>query len=146
MNSNMLVFPFFFFFWTSKWEQVSCNSWHILSQKWSTDFFFFFKRETHASAFAWPQSILPAASHLNQLPTLGRSERPVLMWPFTLSLTCVCFVCSPQCASRVGPITNITFQLRWITEHILFWAFPASRNRSDLVLESRMSRKRLDPQ
>ena len=86
MNSNMLVFSFFFFFYfepanRNRWV---ANSWHILSQKWSTDFFFFF------NVRHMPLLLLGLrAYHQLQVVWIDyprfwlKRERPVLMWPFT---------------------------------------------------------------
>ena len=84
MNSNMLVFFLFFFpFEPANGNRWVANSWHILSQKWSTNFFFFNVRHM-------PLLLLGLRAY-HQLQVIWidypcfwlKRERPVLMWPFT---------------------------------------------------------------
>lgn len=92
MNSNMLVF-LFFFFWTSKWEQVSCKLLAYFEPKVVHRFFFFF------NVRHMPLLLLGLRAYrqlqviwINYPRFWSKRERPVLIWPFTL-LPYMCMCC-----------------------------------------------------
>lgn len=103
-------FPLPFSFWTGKWEQVTCKVLAYFDPQRVSSPWIFFNVLEYSSASAWPQSVPPAASHLNQLPTfLVKAWETCAEVTFSpLGLKCVCLVCSPQMCMVRWPHHNIS--------------------------------------